>query len=454
MIGKSLSHYRIIEKLGQGGMGEVFLAEDSHLNRRVAIKVLPDAFARDPERLARFEREAKLLASLSHPNIAAIHGLEKTDGSPFLVMELVEGETLAQRIAKGPLAADEALEVCRQIAEGLECAHEKGIIHRDLKPANVKITPEGKVKILDFGLAKAFQEESASGDLSHSPTITEAMTRVGVILGTAAYMSPEQARGRPVDKRADIWAFGCVLYQCLTGKQAFDGETVTETLAAILKSEPDWDALPAAASWKVKDLLHRCLEKDPRRRLHDIADARIEIEGGLNEGGTSAKAAPEHAGRIALRSLSPASKLALSALILAGAVVGAMLWNLARPIQSASKPVIRFSVPLAPENQTWHEDRALTLSPDGSLFVYVAVHSGKSQLFLRRIDQLEGFPIAGTEGASGPFFSPNGAAVGFFAEGRLKKVSLADGSSVLICDDPGSLPHGAFWETSPDAAAR
>ncbi|MGA2261594.1 MAG: serine/threonine-protein kinase, partial [Acidobacteriota bacterium] len=221
MIGKSLSHYRIIEKLGQGGMGEVFLAEDSHLNRRVAIKVLPDAFARDPERLARFEREAKLLASLSHPNIAAIYGLEKTDGSPFLVMELAEGETLAQRVAKGPLAVDEALEVCRQIAEGLECAHEQGIIHRDLKPANVKVTPNGKVKVLDFGLAKAFQSETAAPDASKSPTITEQMTRAGVILGTAAYMSPEQARGKPVDARTDVWAFGCVLYELLTGRCVF-----------------------------------------------------------------------------------------------------------------------------------------------------------------------------------------------------------------------------------------
>ncbi len=239
LVGRTVLHYRIIDKLGEGGMGVVYRADDTKLDRQVAIKVLPDIFSGDPERLARFEREAKLLASLNHPNIAAIHGLEQADGKRFLVMELVEGETLAQRIAKGPLPVDEALEVCRQIAEGLEAAHEKGIIHRDLKPANVKITPEGKVKILDFGLAKAFQAEAAAA-ADHSPTITEVMTRAGVILGTAAYMSPEQARGKPVDKRADIWAFGCVLYECLTGKRAFRGRDVADTMAAILKGEPDW----------------------------------------------------------------------------------------------------------------------------------------------------------------------------------------------------------------------
>jgi len=214
MIGQTISHYRITEKLGQGGMGEVFLAHDTSLDRKVVLKFLPDIFSGDPERLARFEREAKLLASLNHPNIATIYGLEQADGKRFLAMELVEGETLAQRIAKGVLPVEEALEVCRQIAEGVDAAHEKGVIHRDLKPANIKMTPDGKVKILDFGLAKAFQEESAAGDLSHSPTITEAITRVGVILGTAAYMSPEQAKGRPIDKRSDIWAFGCVLFEC------------------------------------------------------------------------------------------------------------------------------------------------------------------------------------------------------------------------------------------------
>jgi serine/threonine-protein kinase len=238
-IGQAISHYRIIEKLGQGGMGEVFLAHDTSLDRKVALQFLPDIFSGDPERLARFEREAKLLASLNHPNIAAIFGFDQAEGKRFLVMELVEGETLAERIGKGPLPVEEALVVCRQIAEGLEAAHEKGVIHRDLKPANVKITREGKVKILDFGLAKAFQGDAPTADASKSPTVTDQMTHAGVILGTAAYMSPEQAKGKMVDKRADIWAYGCLLYECLTGKRAFEGETVTETLAAILKGEPD-----------------------------------------------------------------------------------------------------------------------------------------------------------------------------------------------------------------------
>jgi serine/threonine protein kinase len=264
MIGKTLGHYRIIEKLGAGGMGVVYRAEDTHLNRQVAIKVLPDIFTGDPERLACFEREAKLLASLNHPNIAAIHGLEEDGGKRFLVLELIEGATLAERLHTGPLSVDEALQVCRQIAEGLEEAHEKGIIHRDLKPANVKVTPEGKVKILDFGLARALREQTpAAADLSHSPTITEEMTRPGVVLGTAAYMSPEQARGKAADKRADIWAFGCVLYECLTGKAPFKGETVTETMAKILEGTPDWNLLPAATPRKAKELLHRCLQKDP-----------------------------------------------------------------------------------------------------------------------------------------------------------------------------------------------
>ena len=267
MIGKTLGHYRVGEQLGRGGMGEVYLADDLNLNRKVALKFLPDAFAGDPERMARFEREAKLLASLNHPNIAAIYGLEQAEGKRFLVLELVEGETLAQRISKGALPVDEALGICRQIAEGLEAAHEKGVIHRDLKPANVMITEGDKVKILDFGLAKALSDETQSVDSSQSPTLTEAMTRPGVILGTAAYMSPEQAKGKSVDKRADIWAFGCILYECLTGKRAFEGETVTETLAAILKSEPDWQALPAATPPSIRFVLRRCLEKEMSPRF-------------------------------------------------------------------------------------------------------------------------------------------------------------------------------------------
>ncbi len=281
MIGKTLSHYKVLEKIGQGGMGEVYRAEDTNLSREVAIKVLPEQFTQDPQRLARFEREAKLLASLNHPNIAAIHSFEHADEVHFLVLELVEGETLAERVAKGPVPVEEALEVCRQIAEGVEAAHEKGVIHRDLKPANVKVTPEGKVKILDFGLAKAFEAEPPVTDISQSPTLTEEMTRAGVILGTAAYMSPEQAKGKPVDKRADIFAFGAVLYELLTGKRAFGGETITETLASILKSEPDWEKLPENTPWNIRTLLRRCLHKETNRRLQHIGDVRIEIEEAL-----------------------------------------------------------------------------------------------------------------------------------------------------------------------------
>ena len=283
MVGQTLSHYRIIEKIGEGGMGEVYRAEDTSLKREVALKVLPDRFTEDPQRLARFEREAQLLASLNHPNIAAIYELEEADGVRFLSLELVEGETLAEKVAKGPLPVEEALEICRQIAEGVEAAHEKGVIHRDLKPANVKITPEGKVKVLDFGLAKAFEEETATADISQSPTLTEEMTKAGVILGTAAYMSPEQAKGKPVDKRADIFAFGAVLYECLTGKRAFEGETITETIAAVLKSEPAWEQLPSDTPWRIRELLDDCLYKEAHNRFHDISNARIQIRKALEE---------------------------------------------------------------------------------------------------------------------------------------------------------------------------
>jgi serine/threonine protein kinase len=285
MIGETLGHYKVLEQLGRGGMGEVYLAEDLSLDRKVALKFLPDVFTGDPERMARFEREAKLLASLNHPNIAAIYGLEQANGKRFLVLEYVEGETLQKRLSKGALPVEDALEVCRQIAEGLEAAHEKGVIHRDLKPANVMITAEERVKILDFGLAKALTDEAQSIDSSHSPTITEAMTQPGMILGTAAYMSPEQAKGKSVDKRADIWAFGCILYECLTGKKAFEGETVTETLAAVIRGEPDWKKVAV----KVERLLRICLEKDSTHRLRDIGDAWHVLN---NASESSAESAP------------------------------------------------------------------------------------------------------------------------------------------------------------------
>src|SRR5258708_5289971 len=281
VAGTKLGSYEVLAQIGAGGMGEVYLAHDTKLGRDVAIKVLPEAFAHDPSRMLRFQREAKMLASLNHPNIATIHGLEQSGGTSCLVMELVSGETLAERVKAGPLPIEEALKIAVQIAEALEAAHEKNIIHRDLKPANVKVTPEGKVKVLDFGLAKAFEGDAANDDPSNSPTLSRAATMQGVILGTAAYMSPEQARGKTCDKRTDIWAFGCVLYELLTGKPTFHGEDVTDILAAVVRAEPDWQALPAATPLKVRDLLRRCLQKDKNLRFRDAGDARIEIHEAL-----------------------------------------------------------------------------------------------------------------------------------------------------------------------------
>ena len=282
MIGKTLSHFKITAKLGEGGMGEVYRAEDSKLDREVAIKVLPAAFTQDPERLARFEREAKVLASLNHQNIAAIHQVEQVEGTYFLVMELVEGETLAERLDRGAIPVEEGLPIALQIAEALEAAHEKGVIHRDLKPANVMLTPEGRVKVLDFGLAKAWApEDDRSASLSMSPTMTAQMTQTGVILGTAAYMAPEQAKGKPLDRRADIWAFGVVFWEMLVGERLFSGESVSEVLASVLMSEPDLKALPSQTPSRVRRLLERCLRRDPRSRLRDIGDARIVLEESL-----------------------------------------------------------------------------------------------------------------------------------------------------------------------------
>src|SRR5262245_55140600 len=278
--GTRLGSYEVLSHLGAGGMGEVYRARDSRLGRDVAIKTLTEEFAEDAERLSRFEREARVLASLTHSNIAAIYGVEEVDERRYLVLEFVDGETLAQRLARGPLPVDEAIDVCRDIAAGLEAAHESGIVHRDLKPGNVIITPSGQVKVLDFGLATA-SGASASGsnpNLTHSPTLTNQHTRAGVILGTAAYMSPEQARGRTLDRRTDIWSFGCVLYECLTGKPMFQGETVSDLIARILEREPDWSALPANTPPRVRELLKKCLRKDPRERLRDIGDARLELQ--------------------------------------------------------------------------------------------------------------------------------------------------------------------------------
>jgi Tol biopolymer transport system component/predicted Ser/Thr protein kinase len=437
MIGKTLGHYRVGEQLGRGGMGEVYLADDLNLNRKVALKFLPDVFTGDPERMARFEREAKLLASLNHPNIAAIYGLEQAEGKRFIVMELVEGETLAQRISKGPLPVEEALGVCRQIAEGLEAAHEKGVIHRDLKPANVMITEGDKVKILDFGLAKALSDETQSVDSSQSPTLTEAMTRPGVILGTAAYMSPEQAKGKSVDKRADIWAFGCILYESLTGKRVFEGETVTETLAGILKSEPDWSALPASTPQGVRTLLRRCLKKDPKQRFRDASDIRIQIEEALAapaEGTPGVQvAAPPKTWRRLLPWVAAAFGLGL---LLAGLV----LWNLL-PART-TQPVSRAAILLPPDLELVG---MAALSPDGKYLAYAAYYygEGKRRLYLRAMDSFESKAIPRSEDAGTPFFSPDSQWIGFTAISQINKVAVAGGAIQKICDI--SIYRGAAW---------
>jgi serine/threonine-protein kinase len=440
--------YRIIEEIGRGGMGVVYKAEDTTLARRVAIKVLPEIFTDDQERLARFEREAKLLASLNHPNIATIFGLEETDGKRFIVMELVEGETLAERISRRPLPLEETLKVCLQIAEGVEAAHEKGIIHRDLKPSNVKLLPDDKVKILDFGLAKAFYEGRATTDLSKSPTITEQMTEPGVILGTVAYMSPEQSKGKAVDKRTDIWAFGCVLYECLTGKRAFSGDTVTETIAAILRGEPDLNSLPADTPGSVRAVLRRCLQKDINRRLRDIGDARTELE------------TPTIYSSEAVVSSRRSSSIRLVAvavvMLLAGILIGLALLRYFRPIASPS--IVTSTIKVEPGH--WLDGMrrvtemqrpsrtAMAISSDGRFIVYSAIEENpgpqaKARLYLRRMDQSEAKLIPGTEGGINPFLSPDNQWVGFWADQKLKKIPVEGGVATALCG--ASMIYGVNW---------
>jgi len=440
MIGSRLAHYEITAHLGSGGFGEVYQASDSKLGRSVAIKFLPEAFGHDSERVARFEREARVLASLNHPNIAAIYGLEESDEHKFLVMELVEGETLAEQIKRGPIPVDESLTIAQQICEALEAAHEKGIIHRDLKPANVKITPEGRVKVLDFGLAKAYAPDGANADLSNSPTLSAAATNAGVILGTAAYMAPEQAKGKTVDRLADIWAFGVVLYEMLTGKQLFHGENVTEILAGVLKGEPDWQALPAETPQSVRVLLRRCLQKDAKQRFRDAGDIRIQIE----EAHTIPIAtAPTAAAPVPHRVLWRWITLTVLACLLSGGIIGLTVWKM-KPAQP--RPVSRTVVSL-PSGQRLDglNKPVLALSPDGTQLAYVASDSaGTERLYVRPIDSLEARLLAGTEGASAPFFSPDGQWIGFFAPGKLKKVQISGGGALTL-GDVGGNPMGASW---------
>jgi len=439
--GKTLSHYKVIEKIGQGGMGEVYRAEDTNLDREVAIKVLPEQFTNDPQRLARFEREAKLLASLNHPNIAAIHSFEHSDEIHFLVLELVPGETLQERVAKGPLPVEEALEICRQIAEGVEAAHEKGVIHRDLKPANVKVTPEGKVKILDFGLAKAFEAETPVTDISQSPTLTEEMTRAGVILGTAAYMSPEQAKGEVVDKRADIFAFGCVLYELLTGKRTFDGKTITETLAKILEGEPNWAALPDTTPWRIQDLLRKCLTKNVNDRLDGMGNVRIDIKLALEE--------PTELPTGAATAVQPAQQrwgMTVGLVVLALAVGVLVTWLLIPP-SSPEQQVNQFAIAPSPTARLQNNFRnELAISPDGRHIVYTATIETGSQLHLRSLDDVLISPINGTEGAQHPFFSPDGKDLAFFAAGKLKRIPLTGGTATNLADASGTGTSGTWRE--------
>jgi serine/threonine-protein kinase len=470
MIGRTIGPYRVLDKLGEGGMGEVYRATDVNLKRTVAIKVLPEAFAADADRLARFQREAEVLARLNHPHIAQIHGLEKSPstgsgqgGAIALVMELVEGPTLADRIAQGPVPVDEALAIARQIAEALEAAHDQHIIHRDLKPANIKTRPDGTVKVLDFGLAKALDPASSSGltaqgNLSHSPTITSpAMTQMGMILGTAAFMSPEQAKGQPVDKRADIWAFGCVLYEMLTGRRAFGGEDVSDTLAAVLRSEPDWQALPSDLPPAVRLLIERSLVKDRRRRMGDISTALFL----LNE---TLPLAPLPVGP-AVRPRVTGRLVAVAGMSLA---VGATLATLVlRGIERAAAPVTqRLSLALPDDRAIGFgplPGSSLAISPDGTRVAYVSPNPGApaertNQLRVRSLSSLEAVDLPGAFQAHQPFFSPDGGSVAFFTpSGELKKISVAGGNPVTLVDkingsswafgvwiDPDTIVFGAF----------
>jgi eukaryotic-like serine/threonine-protein kinase len=408
----------------------------------------------DADRLARLEREAKTLASLNHPNIAIIHGLEKGDGVRALVMEFVEGPTLADRIARGPIAFDEALPIAQQIARALEAAHEQGIIHRDLKPANIKVRPDGTVKVLDFGLAKAMEPIGAmSPSHSQSPTITTpAMTQAGLILGTAAYMSPEQARGKALDKRADIWSFGCVLYELLTGRRAFRGDDISDTLAFVITKEPEWSALPGNVPAAVRSVLHRCLEKDRNRRFADIADVRLDIEDALSAGpdATAAKMSAPSAGRSSRRILAIGS-LAAAVLIALAFWIGQQ-----RAPPETAAPVARFLVSVGPADQLLAapEDRAagegrpsrtaMTWSPHGRSIVFSAAEGDRQQLYIRSVDQLEATPLAGTQGGSMPFTSPDGRWVGFWSSGALRKIPIdGSGPATTICET--TLPYGASW---------
>jgi eukaryotic-like serine/threonine-protein kinase len=419
--------YEVVAPIGEGGMGQVWRATDTTLGRQVAIKILPDAFASDPERLARFEREARTLAALNHPHIAAIYGFEKSTTSHALVMELVEGEDLSQRIARGAIPLDEALLIAKQIAEALEAAHEQGIIHRDLKPANIKVRDDGTVKVLDFGLAKAMDPSPSSPNVSRSPTITSpAMTLAGVIMGTAAYMSPEQARGKAVDKRSDIWAFGCVLFEMLTRTRAFDGEEITDVMMAVMRDEPNWSLLPANTPAAIRRLLRRSLTKDRKRRLSDMTDVRLELEEGATEGPGDGQVAQTP---VRARRQERVWAILAIASLLGLAVIG--IRALRAPAPEAR--VVRFEV-APPANGTIETGQPL--SPDGRTLALLITSGGKTQIWVRPLDSLSARPLPGTEGASRPFWSPDSRQIAFFVDGNLKKTALTGARPEPVANGP------------------
>ena len=430
-----LGSYEVLALIGTGGMGEVYRARDTKLNRDVALKLLPRVFADDPDRLARFRREARILAALNHPNIAAIYGLEESTDVQALVLELVDGPTLADRIERGPIRRDEALPIARQIAEALEAAHEQGIVHRDLKPSNVKVRLDGVLKVLDFGLAKALASEPgepAAIDHSQSSTHSNAATREGIILGTAAYMSPEQAKGQPVDRRADIWAFGCVLFEMLAGRPAFRGDTVTDLLAAVVRDDPDWAALPQTTPSAIQTLLVRCLKKDPRQRLQAIGDARIEIE------------EAEHASQVEKshrrhRGLGLSERVGwIATVVLLVLVTAAVLIRTRRPLAEPAETRLEITTPATTD------PASMAISPDGQKVVFSAPSAdGRPQLWIRLLDDVTARPLASTEGARYPFWSSDGESIGFFADGRLKRVTAEGGSVREIANAPLGL--GGTW---------
>jgi predicted Ser/Thr protein kinase/uncharacterized membrane protein len=431
--GTRIGVYEITGQLGAGGMGEVYRARDSKLKREVALKVLPADVANDRERMARFQREAEVLASLNHPHIAQIYGIEDN----ALVMELVEGEDLAERLKRGPIPLDEALPIAKQIAEALEAAHEPGIIHRDLKPANIKVRPDGTVKVLDFGLAKALEPGTGIADRGSATITSPAMTMRGVILGTAAYMSPEQAKGKAVDKRADLWAFGCVLYEMLTGSRAFGGDDITDTLTAVMRDTPDWHALPAATPASIRKLLHRCLEKDRKKRLDSAAAARLEIEDALTTPGidaaTVAAASDVRAGRLAW-SIAGAA-------VVAAVMLGVPAVRHLREAPSAAPPETRLEI----NTPATSDALSLALSPDGRHVAFVASRDGVPLLWLRSLDSTTAQPLAGTEGASFPFWSPDSRSIAFQAGQQLKRLDLGSGPPRTIAT---GASRGGTWNSA------